>query len=217
MADRQKIQKAKITDAKKSSKAVVCHFNPDQLSLTKTITWNEETTTGGDASQLTFGGGKAEDLTIPLLFDTTDTGKDVRKSYKALLDLAMVDQSKKDRKTNKGEPSLCRFEWGKFLSFTAVITQITQKFIMFKADGTPVRAEVSVTFKQVEQKPKRQNPTTRSETRKIWVVHEGETLDWIAYQEYGNPAHWHHIAETNNLDNPRDLQSGQVLKLVPLP
>jgi nucleoid-associated protein YgaU len=217
MADRPKVQKAKITDVNKPSKAVTCHFNPDQLSLTKTMEWREETATGGDASQLTFAGGKAEDLTIPLLFDTTDTGQDVRQSYKTLLDLAMVDQSKKDRKTDKGEPSLCKFQWGKFLSFTAVITKITQKFTMFKADGTPVRAEVSVTFKQVEQKPGRQNPTTRSETRKIWVVHEGETLDWIAYQEYGDPAHWRHIAETNSLDNPRDLQPGQVLKLVPLP
>jgi hypothetical protein len=217
MADRPKVQKAKITKVSDTSKAAVCHFNPENLSLTKTIDWKEEARIGNDAPKLTFGGGKAEDLTIPLLFDTTDTGKDVRKSYEVLLDLALIDQDKKNRKTDKGEPPLCRFEWGKFLSFTAAITKVTQKFLMFKADGTPLRAEVSVTFKQVEQKPEAQNPTTRGEPRRIWVVHEGETLDWIAYQEYGDPAFWRHIAQTNGLDDPLHLQPGQVLKLVPLP
>ncbi len=49
------------------------------------------------------------------------------------------------------------------------------------------------------------------------MVHEGQTLDWIAYQEYGDPAYWRHIAETNDLANPKDLRPGQVLKLTPLP
>ena len=87
---------------------------------------------------------------------------------------------------------------------------------MFKADGTPLRAEVSVTFKQVAEATRGQNPTTRTESRKVWIVHEGQTLDWIAYQEYGDPALWKHIAATNNLSNPMDLRAGQVLKLVPL-
>jgi nucleoid-associated protein YgaU len=97
-----------------------------------------------------------------------------------------------------------------------VIVDIAQQFILFKADGTPLRAWVTVTFSETAAKKKGQNPTTRTEPRKVWVVHEGETLAWIAYQEYGDPNHWRHIAETNNLDNPMDLTPGQVLKLVPL-
>jgi nucleoid-associated protein YgaU len=48
-------------------------------------------------------------------------------------------------------------------------------------------------------------------------VVEGQTLDWIAYQEYGSPAAWRHIAETNSLDDPMNLTPGQILKLTPLP
>jgi nucleoid-associated protein YgaU len=93
---------------------------------------------------------------------------------------------------------------------------MTQKFTMFKRDGTPVRAEVSITLKQVAEKPKGQNPTSRSEARKIWVVEEGQRLDWIAYQEYNDASQWRYIAETNNLNSP-DIYPGQVLKLLPLP
>ncbi len=217
MADRPNIQKAKIVNAKNSSKSVTCHFNPDTFTLDRTIQWNVETTQGDDLPRVTFAGGQASDLSMTLLFDTTDTGNDVRNSYTVLLELAQVDASTKNAKTGQGEPPLCRFEWGRFLTFTAVITKLSQKFSMFKADGTPVRAEVTVTFKQVEEAARPQNPTTRTESRKIWIVHEGQTLDWIAYKEYGDPAHWRHIAETNHLANPLELKPGQVLKLVPLP
>jgi hypothetical protein len=220
VADRPKPQKAKIVSVDTPSKTVVCQFNPAEFSITRAIKWREETKQGQNTSEVTFAGGEARDLKIPLLFDTTDTGKDVRKSYETLLEMAEIDETKKNRTTGKGEPPRCRFEWGSWLrknAFTGVITEITQKFTMFKADGTPLRAEVEVTFSETAAKRKSQNPTTYSETRKIWIVHEGQTLDWIAYQEYGDPACWRHIAETNGLMNPKDLRPGQVLKLVPLP
>lgn len=217
MPDRPNVQKAKIASVKNPGKSVVCHFNPDTFSLDRTINWNVDTSIGGDASNVSFAGGQASDLTLTLLFDTTDTGNDVRDTYATLIELSEVDPNTKNAKTGKGEPPLCRFEWGRFLTFTAVITKLGQKFLMFKADGTPLRAEVTVTFKQIEEASRPQNPTTRTEPRKIWVVLEGQTLDWIAYQEYGDSAYWRHIAETNDLADPLDLRPGQVLKLVPLP
>ncbi|NJM39843.1 MAG: LysM peptidoglycan-binding domain-containing protein [Anaerolineae bacterium] len=45
----------------------------------------------------------------------------------------------------------------------------------------------------------------------------GETLDYIAYQHYGDAAQWRHIAQANNLLNPKNLRPGLVLKLTPLP
>lgn len=217
MTDRPTVQKAKITSVSDSSKSVTCHFNPDTFSLDRTVKWNVNTSIGGDVSNVSFAGGEPIDMSLTLLFDTTDTGSDVRTAYAVLIDLSEIDQTKTDAKTQKGEPHLCRFEWGLFLTFTAVITKVAQKFTMFKADGTPLRAEVTVTLKQVPETTGAQNPTTRVEPRKIWIVHEGQTLNWIAYKEYGNPVYWRHIAETNNLDDPLDLKPGQVLKLTPLP
>lgn len=212
----ESVAKARIVDEQNPSRVVVCHFNPKELSITQTIKYESKHNIGNNAANLSFSGGEAQDLTIPLLFDTTATGEDVRDSYKVLLALAKIDQKKKNATTDMGEPPYCRFEWGKLLSFRAVITKLTQKFLMFKTDGLPVRAEVSVTFKQVDKKPTGQNPTSRTESRKIWIVHEGQSLDWIAFQEYGDPAYWRHIAETNQLSNPMVLRPGQVLKLTPL-
>jgi nucleoid-associated protein YgaU len=115
-------------------------------------------------------------------------------------------------------PPKCKFVWGRIMTFEAYLTKLNQTFKLFLPDGTPVRATVKLTFMQARDETvfPPQNPTSRSADRKLWVVTAGETLDWIAYKEYGNPALWRHIAEANNLDNPRDLRPGQQLRLTPL-
>ena len=211
------LQKAEILQVDNTSKKVACQFNPKDFSITRVIKYITRKSTGSDVPTREFAGGEPQNLTVRLLFDSTDDGSDVRNKYKTLLEMAKIDETKKDTTTNLGEPPLCMFQWGSFLSYKGVITQVSQNFTLFKTDGTPLRANVDVTFSETGEQTKKQNPTTRTEARKIWVVHEGQTLDWIAYQEYGDPAYWRHIAETNNLANPRDLRPGQALKLTPLP
>ena len=221
MPDRPNVLKATIYGLTKSgsvdnSKKVECHFNPKQFEIKGKFQWVEHTSIGSDHPQMTFAGGQAQDLDLDFLFDTTDKGTNVRDAYKPLLEIAAVDSQQQNDNTGMGQPPNCRFQWGKLISFNAVITEIVQTFTMFKADGTPLRAKVKVTFKRLEKPTKGQNPTSHSLPRKTWLVREGERLDWIAYQEYGDPAYWRHIAETNNLIDPQDLHPGQVLNLVPL-
>ena len=86
---------------------------------------------------LEFNGGNPTDLKVTLMFDTYETGDDVRDSYtNALWEMAMVNKAKIDPKTKKGQPPQCEFRWGTMWSFKAVIANITQKFTLFLADGT---------------------------------------------------------------------------------
>jgi hypothetical protein len=209
-------QKAEIFRVDNTSLKVVCQFNPKDFSITKAVKWVYRTVDGKNSGDPEFAGGKAQDLNVDLVFDSTDTGSDVRTKYSELLKMAEIDSTKLNQTTQKGEPPQCKFQWGSFLSFTGVITTVSQNFTLFKGDGTPLRARVKVTFSETATPTAGQNPTTRTESRKVWIVREGESLQWIAYQEYGSPAEWRYIAETNGLDDPLDLRPGQVLKLLPL-
>ncbi len=209
-------QKAEIFRVDTPSDKVTCQFNPKDFSITKSVKWVYKTINGKDVGEPEFSGGEAQDLVVDLLFDSTDTGADVRDKYAKLLDMAEVDPNKANATTGKSEPPECIFQWGSFMSFSGVIKSINQNFLLFKNDGTPLRSRVKVTFTETPTAKKGQNPTTRTRSRKIWIVREGESLPWIAYKEYGDPAKWRHIAEVNDLTNPMELQPGQELKLTPL-
>ena len=118
--------------------------------------------------------------------------------------------------SKKIPPPYVAFEWGVF-RFVSVITNMTQKFTLFKMDGTPVRAKVDITFSQfndINDYPK-QNPTSGGgPINRVWRVVAGDRLDLIAATVYGDSTRWRRIAERNNIVNPLALRTGQQL-LIP--
>lgn len=211
------LAKASIINLDKGGSPIECMFNPKEYAFAKQNSWSRGKTKGKNVPHLEFGGGQPATLTMQLFFDTYESGKDVRKEYTdAIWSLMMVDDSLKDQKSNKSRPPRVRFQWGSAWSFDAVITSITQRFTLFLADGTPIRATLDVTFQQVKDEklfPK-QNPTSGGRGGgRVWKVKQGDTLAWIAYREYGDPTAWRRIADANRLTRVRHLRPGTVLEI----
>jgi phage tail protein X len=225
-------------DGSKWTTVLTCKFNPTQLTMSKENNYVPPPDAPNQNVKMpVFGGGKEASLTVNLFFDTTDTGADVRRQYTdKLLNLMDKGQQKSSKNMPPGTPTTSvdgtrraqqteatppkvKFIWGKLISFEAYVTDVGLNFTYFLPNGTPVRATANLTLKQARDMDlwPSQNPTSRSAAREVWVVSEGETLDWIAYQHYGHSAWWRHIAEANGLANPLALRPGQLLKLTPLP
>jgi hypothetical protein len=211
--------KAYIWNEDKNAKVVDCLFNPTEYSFSKTNSWAPKPVIGKDIPLPNFQSGGATTLHVSLLFDTYATAQpqDVRNYTELVFGLMKVDPTTKDTTNKTGRPPRVSFRWGNSWSFKAVITQITQRFTLFLSDGTPVRATLDVTFQQVEQEGTypAQNPTSTAETQKVHVVGPGETIDSIAFLEYGDSRHWRVIADFNELDNPMRLRPGQQLAIPP--
>lgn len=234
----------KLTISKTSGgKEFNCQFNPTDFQISKVNNWVTEPAIGTNTETLKFSGGAAQDISLKLLFDSIDprisergvlvsdslTGTSRvsyklgiavtdREDYKLLKSFTEVDpRTQEQDHTNKGEPPRLRVQWGTYIAFIAVITQFTEHFLLFAPDGSALRAEVSLTLKQAvdERKKAGQNPTSRSEPRRTWLVRQGERLDLIAYEAYGDAAAWRYIAQINNLGNPQRLSAGQILRLPP--
>ena len=204
-----------------SNERVECLFNPKEYTFQKQNKWEEKKVSGGNVPQLTFGGGQPATLNMELFFDTFAESKsggeprDVRKAYTdAIWKLMAVDEKLKDMKNKKGRPPTVRFQWGSAWSFNAVLTSVSQKFTLFRADGTPVRATLTVAFQQSKDEAQLapQNPTSGGVGgERVWTVTEGDTLGWIAYKEYGDTRRWRSIASANRLSEVRRLVPGALL------
>lgn len=212
------LQKATITISD-THEVIPCQFNPQDLSLTRTVTWDRNETPTLNSAVMEFRGSAPTTCKMNLIFDTTDTGGDVRAFTNQLMRLTLKGAGGPQRSGVFTSPPTVAFIWGKFQLFKAVITELQLTYTLFLPDGTPVRARAGVTFTQNDHDddPKgAQNPTTRTEPRKIRLVQAGERLDTIANEEYGHPRYWRKLAEVNNLDHVEALHVGQVLIVPPL-
>jgi nucleoid-associated protein YgaU len=197
-----------------------CLFNPTEYTFTKTNKWNPTAAIGLNVPELEFGGGESMTLTMQLFFDTYASGGDVRDKTNRIWRLMYIREDLTDMTSGKGRPPLVEFHWGETWSFQAVITSITQKFTLFRDNGTPVRATLDITFRQAKEEGKYpgQNPTTIGKSGyKQRLIKEGDTIDWIAFEEYGDSTMWRLIADTNNMDNPQKLKPGQLIAIAPRP
>lgn len=220
-------QKATLlfTDPKTGAKVdeITAQFNPEKFSIKKSVKWSDAKLIDKD-SKIEYRGEEPQTLDFTLLFDTiyqeevkvVDMFKlSTKKEVKDVRDI--TDKIRKmmvpvdPKKSNT--PPLCTFSWGGKLSFKGAVIKVDEDFLYFSTDGTPVRSEVKITLKQVTQDGgyKKQNPTSVGAVRKTHMIQQGDRLDLIAYQEFGDSNKWHEIARFNNLQDPLDLKPGQIL------
>ena len=197
--------------------------NPEEYTLNKGVNYAQTGIPGLSAPITQFVNGNAQTLEMELLVDTyeshtsgskviNEAGEDVRHLTDQIVDLMDINPE------IHAPPPLI-FTWGENFAFTCVLAQVNQRFIMFRPNGTPVRARLQVTFNQFKNIDLEAKETKRetSDFTKRYVVGQGETLSGIAFQTYGNPALWRPIALLNDIDNPRSLPIGLELAIPQLP
>ena len=104
------------------------------------------------------------------------------------------------------------------LVFTCVIESYSVNYKLFKADGTPLRAVLSVSFKEHLAKEKREKEKNLSspDLSHLYKVQGDEHLSLISQRIYKEPGYYYHVAEVNELNNLRKINSGKSLLLPPL-
>lgn len=119
----------------------------------------------------------------------------------------------------KTEPPELTFQWGPPMigfMYNVKMTSCQIKYDRFTSAGIPIRAKVSMAFKEVAtllgSLP--QNPTSGGLAgRRSHTVGEGESLQSIAMANYGRPGLWRRIAEVNGIQDPARVRPGATVYL----
>lgn len=201
------VVKGKATKGKATGKTIEVLFNPNEYSL-ETSNQFQRTAVPGTATPVTqFVSGNTQTLTMDLFFDSyekgEDEGEDVRNYTRQITSLLDIDPV-------LHAPPICVFRWGS-LSFKATLEQVNQKFTLFLESGIPVRATLSVTFKEYRTLSEQLNGVQKesSDRTKRVTPKQGDSLLAIANREYEDSSLWRPIANANNISNPRILAVGE--------
>lgn len=195
--------------------SVPCMFNPYEYTVSKSNTFSEEPANDSNTPHAELSNSGAQTLRVKLTFDTYESGEDVTLETNKLWRFMMRTENASGSGNERSETPQVAFEWGVF-KFVSYLTQMTQKFTLFKNDGTPVRATAEVTFTQytdVNDYPN-QNPTSGGgPNERVYRVLAGDRLDTIAATVYRDATRWREIAAYNHITNPIKLQPGQELRI----
>jgi hypothetical protein len=114
------------------------HFNPTslQIALANTL---DDSHSGGDRTQ--FVSKSSAKLTMDLIFDSTDTGANVREDTAEVAAFMEATGSDNAHRT----PPTVLFEWGAF-KFQGIFESYRETIDFFSHDGVPLRASVNLTI-----------------------------------------------------------------------
>ena len=201
-------------------------FNPKEFTLARSNKWEMKTVSGQSHPNPQFGGAEPQKVSIDLLFDDSDSPSgDVTTVCAQLFKMMDVDkaQSGGANNRNSARPPTVTFGWGSLLvPFKAVMDSLSVQYLLFRPDGTPIRAVAKVSLTSVEKFTaqagggglKRQNPTTTGVGGlRSHYVRDGDSLQSISYAAYGDATKWRVIAEANGIDDPVQLRRGTVLSI----
>jgi hypothetical protein len=224
----------------KKPEKIPVQFNPAELSFDKSVQLAEINIPGLDSPIQQFIRGQTEKLTLDLFFDTTDEGGigegavSVTKYTDKIYQLLKIE-------SERHAPPICVFHWNdqfpgnnlgssvpgqnnealsnqRRTSFRCIVESVKQKFVLFSPKGIPLRATLSVVLREYktlhEQFPK-QNPLSPDRT-KSHITQQGESISGIASEHYTQPDEWRAIATANQIEDPRRLDPGLLIKIPPI-
>ena len=192
-------------------------FNPAQLSLTRRAQW--KTTPAQierDGSLPEFMGSEPRQMSVEIFLDSSDepTSNSVLKKVESLL--ACCDVTTKSIAAKQPSPPWVVFQWGSFSTarFTAYVSSVEAAYSLFGTTGVPIRATCRLQLHEIPSNTKGQNPTSGALTaQRVHRVVAGDSLQSLAWREYGDSAAWRAIAEANGIDDPTRLANGVELVL----
>lgn len=207
-----------VLDGEQKGIEIEILYSPTEYSMEKSNTFTEVAIPGLESPYIQYVKGNSGSITLDVFYDTYEKGDtyeagiDVRKFTDQLSNLMNIDPK-------LHAPPPLRFIWGMPSAepFDCVLERVSKRFTMFRSDGIPVRARLSITLKEykVGLSSRERNLSSPDKT-KVFITKQGDSLWLIAHREYGTPFMWRAIADKNNLYNPRFLEPGTELIIPPL-
>jgi Contractile injection system tube protein len=200
---------------------VKVQFNPETLKVSFA---NQIQTPSGAGDQKgtptqQFVGAGTTKLALQLWFDVNapQEGKqilDVRKMTEKISYFITPKADEKDKK--KFIPPAVRFIWGSF-QFDGLMESLEESIEFFSSEGIPQRASMSINLMQqkIDQYKFPKDAASRQSlpgTRPLTPAPKGSNVQKLASNE-GKGNNWQSVAAANGIENPRQLQPGQLIDM----
>jgi len=197
-------------------------INPASYTHDYVISYADRQAPGSNGPSPEFNRVGQESISFDLMFDATGVIPPPIPGTPLPSDgvWGLIDRFTKLVATVNGvihRPNYIKLSWAQ-LQFQCVLSKMKIAYTLFKPNGTPVRAKVSVTFlsfaseKQLAAEANKGSP----DLSHLVTVVAGDTLPDLCYRIYGSSLYYAEVAAFNGLKGFRRLDPGMQLVFPPL-
>ncbi len=191
-------------------------INPESLKWDRSVEYNEKQAPDSSSASQKYKSTPSESLSFDIVIDC----------------VGIVDSSRTDMSTEisslekivytyNGDihrPNFVKVQWGKDLVFKGVLKSFDTSYTLFKPDGSPLRAKVSLSFGEYsspDQVAKEDGDNSPDITHLVNVV-EGDTLPGLSQKIWNDNSYYVQVAAYNGLNKFRDLKGIDGLLFPPI-
>ena len=191
-------------------------INPESIKWNRSITYNEQQPIDSSSTSQKYKNTPSDNLSFDLIIDCTGVVDPKRVNLtdeiKKLEDIIFTYNGKIHR------PNYVKVQWGADITFFSVLKTFNTTYTLFKPDGSPLRAKISLTFGEYisPKKRKQQNKKQSPDLTHLVEVVEGEALPNICMKVWNSPFDYVQVAQFNKLIKFRNLEGGKQLMFPPL-
>lgn len=191
-------------------------INPESLKWDRSVDYNEKQAPDSSSPSQKYKNTPAEKLNFEIIIDCVGIVDSKRTDMAAEIDLLESVVY-----TYNGEihrPNFVKVQWGKDIVFKGVLKSFDTTYTLFKPDGSPLRAKVSLGFveyispDQVKKEDKQESP----DVTHLVTVKQGDTLPGLCQKVWNDNSLFVQVAEFNELNKFRNLDGIDNLLFPPI-
>lgn len=191
-------------------------INPESIKWNRKIDYNTKQPQNTSSPSQTYKSTPLTELSFDIVIDCT--GIVDPKRTKMSSEINKLERIVYTYNGDIHRPNYVQIQWGKSISFNSVLKSFDITYTLFRPDGTPLRAKISLSFgeyispKKVAKKDKKNSPDM---THMVTVV-EGEQLPQLCQRIWEDQTQYIAVAKYNGLNKFRNLKAGKELIFPPI-
>lgn len=191
-------------------------MNPEALKWGRNISYNETQSPDSSSGSQKYQNTKNETLSFDFVIDCVGIVDPKRTNLAD--ELTLLESIVYTYNGEIHRPNFVKVQWGKDLVFKGVLKSFETSYSLFKPDGSPLRAKVSLSFAeyispdQVAKEDKKESP----DVTHLVTLKEGDTLPGLCQQVWSDKNYYIQVAQYNGLNKFRNLKGVEALLFPPI-
>jgi hypothetical protein len=191
-------------------------INPDTLKWGRSVEYNEQQVPDSSSASQKYKCTSSDKLNFDIVIDCTGIVDSKRVSMAT--EITALEKIIYTYNGTIHRPNYVKIQWGSSITFKGVLKSFDISYTLFKPDGSPLRAKISLGFSQyispttVKKQDKQASPDV---THLVNVV-EGMSLPQLCQRVWNDNSYYVQVAKYNNLNKFRNLTGVSKLIFPPI-